>query len=369
MALRIQNNIASMTANRNLARTTNLLTKSLERLSSGFRINRAADDAAGLAISQKFRAEIASLKKATQNVTEAGSLLQVAEGGMEQIHNMLTRLKELATQAASANSSSNLTEIDAERSKLVAEINRIAVSTDYSGTNLLNGFGVKSYDSAIRAVENVYEFKVDGAANGAYTVTYNTTTDALTITKNGVSQSKTLATNSTIDFSTFNISFKITSGASDVDAIGASLAASTLSVTGTAQTFQIGDDNNVNEQISFQISTLETSALGTANTAISSISFTSQSNAQIALGVIDAAINDVNRQRGAVGANMNRLQYAQANLQTAVENLTASESVIRDVDMAQEMSSFTKNQILQQAGAAMLAQANAIPQIVLQLLR
>jgi flagellin len=358
-----------MTANKNLSRTTDALTRSLERLSSGFRINRAGDDAAGLAISQKFRAEIASLKKATQNTTEAFSLLQVAEGGMEQIHAMLTRLKELATQAASANSSSNLAELDAERSKLVAEINRIALSTDYSGTNLLNGFGVKSFDAAVRAIENIYDFKVDGATNGGYTVAYVTTTDTLTITKNGVSQSKTLATNSTIEFSTLNISFKITSGASDLDAIGASLAASTLSITGTAQTFQIGDDNSVNEQISFQISTLETSALGTANTAISSIDITTQSNAQVALGVIDAAIDDVNRQRGAVGANMNRLQYAQANLQTAVENLTASESVIRDVDMAQEMSNFTKSQILQQAGAAMLAQANALPQVVLQLLQ
>ncbi len=372
MALRVQNNIASLTANRNLNRTTTALSRSLEKLSSGFKINRAADNASGLSISQKFRAQIASLKMAAQNATEANSVLQVAEGGMEQIHSMLTRLKELATQAASSNADGNRSEIDAEAQKLISEIDRIAASTEYNGTSLLNGYGTKSYSSAIdTTLDNVYDFKVDGASTGSYTAAYNTTTNVLTLTHGSTSETATLQTNAQITFSTLGISFKITSAvsATELDAIGTALVTLNASgtadfaVTGTAAQFQIGDTNSSNKRLSFSISSVTKTALG-----LSSLSLTTQSGAQSALSTIDTAIDSVNTARGAIGANMNRLTYAQANLQSAIENITASESVIRDVDMAQEMAEFTKNQILQQAGVAMLAQANALPQAVLSLL-
>ena len=143
MGLRIQNNIAAMNTHRQLTIADAGLNKSLERLSSGFRINRAADDAAGLAISSQFRADIASFKVASRNTAEASSLLQVAEGAMDQIGNMLVRLKELATQAASANAGSNLGKINAEGNALIDEIERVATSTEYAGTKLINGtFGV-----------------------------------------------------------------------------------------------------------------------------------------------------------------------------------------------------------------------------------
>ncbi len=369
MALRIQNNIASLTANRNLARTTSALSKSLERLSSGFKINRAADNASGLSISQKFRAQISSFKMAYQNASEANSVLQVAEGGMEQIHSMLIRLKELATQAASSNSDGNRSEINSEAQKLIDEIDRIAQSTEYNGVSLLDGYGNKSYSSEIDTkIPNIYSFNVDGAATGTYTATYNTTTNVLTLTQNGVSETATLATNSTITFSTLGISFKITSFA-DVDAIGTSLqtlnaaSGTDFAVTGTAAQFQLGSKNASDNRLIFSISSVRKTDLG-----INSLDLSTQSGAQAALSTIDTAIDSVNTARSTVGANMNRLSYAQANLQTAIENLTASESVIRDVDMAAEMSEFTKNQILQQAGVAMLAQANALPQAVLSLL-
>ncbi|MFA5182751.1 MAG: flagellin, partial [Syntrophales bacterium] len=145
MGLRIQNNIAAMNAHKQLSIADSGMTKSLERLSSGYRINKAADDAAGLAISQQFRADIASFKVASRNTAEAGSLLQVAEGAMDQIGNMLTRLKELATQAASANAGSNLDKIESEKDKLISEIDRIANSTEYAGSKLLDGtFGTAS---------------------------------------------------------------------------------------------------------------------------------------------------------------------------------------------------------------------------------
>ncbi|RME00148.1 MAG: flagellin [Calditrichaeota bacterium] len=369
MALRIMNNIASLTANRNLSRTTDSLTKSLERLSSGFKINRAADNASGLSISQKFRAQIASLKMAAQNAAEANSVLQVAEGGMEQIHSMLTRLKELATQAASSNAEGNRSEINSEASKLIDEIDRIATSTDYNGTALLSGYGVKSYTASVdTSISNVYSFNVDGAATGSYTAAYNTSTNVLTLTHSGTSETATLATNSTITFSTLGISFKITS-AGVLDTIGAAFTGlngsggADFAVSSTAAQFQIGDTNASDKRLTFTISSVRKSALG-----ISSLDLSTQSGAQSALTTISTAIDSVNTARSAVGANMNRLGYASANLQSAIENISASESVIRDVDMAQEMSNFTKNQILQQAGVAMLAQANALPQAVLSLL-
>ena len=143
MGLRIQNNIAAMNTHRQLTIADAGLNKSLERLSSGFRINRAADDAAGLAISSQFRADIASFKVASRNTAEASSLLQVAEGAMDQIANMLVRLKELATQAASANAGSNLGKLNAEGDVLIDEIERVATSTEYAGSKLVNGtFGV-----------------------------------------------------------------------------------------------------------------------------------------------------------------------------------------------------------------------------------
>ena len=360
MALRVQNNIASLTANKNLARTVTGLTSSLEKLSSGFRINRAADDAAGLSISQKFRAQVASLSVASQNATEASSVLQVAEGGIEQISNMLIRLKELATQAASSNSDGNRTEIDAEASQLLAEIDRISTSTEYNSVSLLDGYGTKSYSGCVDTdVGNIYDFDIGSATTGTYTASYNTTTDVLTLTFGSTTETATLTTGSTITFSSLGISFKTTGAFTDTNGS----AFPTFTVSSTASTFQIGDTNAADKQLTFSISSVRKSDLG-----LTSLSLATQSDAQTALTTIDTAIDTVNTIRGDIGANMNRLSYAQANLQTAIENLTASESVIRDVDMAMEMSNFTKNQILQQAGVAMLAQANSLPQAVLSLL-
>ena len=371
MALRIQNNIPSLTANRNLTTTTNRLAISLERLSSGYRINRSADDAAGLSISQKFRAQVASLQSASRNATEASSVLQVAEGGMEQIHNMLTRLKELATQSASSNSDGSRNEIDAEAQKLVDEIDRIATSTNYNGVSLLNGYGTRSVGTDPElSISNLYDFKVDSAATGSYTFSaYNTTTNVVSLTFGSTTETATLATNSTISFGNLGVEFKVTAGAT-LDTLGAALVTlnnsgtADFGVSGTAAQYQLGDSNQADNKLSFSLSSLTKSDL-----SINTLSLATQSGAQTALGTIDTAIDTVNTARGAVGANMNRLGFAQANLAAAVENLTASESVVRDVDMALEMSVFTKNQILQQAGISMLAQANAMPQAALSLLQ
>ncbi|MCD6167352.1 flagellin [bacterium] len=383
MALRIQHNIASMYALRNLSISTNALEKSLERLSSGYRINHAGDDTSGLAVSQKFRAQIASLKVASRNAAEANSLLQVAEGGIEQIHSMLVRLKELATQAASTNAGSNRTEINQEAQALVSEIDRIATSTEYADVDLLTGYGTKSVDSTsqgeINDFNNLYDFDVTGAATGSYTFTYNTSTNVLTLSDGTTSESVTLATGAnSYEFSTLGVSFKTTAAldtAEEVDALGTGLIAldsgggtTDFAVSGTASTFQIGFENDSDNRLSIQLDSVKAEDIG-GTTTIADIDLSTQSGAQTALGIIDDAISDVSNARGDIGAYMNRLAYASANIAISIENLQQSESVIRDADMAEEMATFTKSQILQQAGVAMLAQANTLPQSALQLLR
>jgi flagellin len=268
--MRINNNIAAYNAYRNVTGTNSAMSKSLEKLSSGNRINRAADDAAGLVISQKLRAQSSGLRTAIRNVQDGISVVQVAEGSMTEIHSMLNRMRDLAVQAANtgANDATAVTAAQAELDALVLEIGHIASETEFAGVKLLDG----SYTAKT--------FQV-GAASG----------DTVAVTIN------------------------------DMDA--ASLTVNSLTLN----------------------------------------------NAAAAITDIDAAIAAVSAERGSLGALQNRFESMINNLQVSVENLTASESRIRDADMASEMITFTRNQILQQAGMAMLAQANSVPQSVLKLLQ
>jgi flagellin len=376
MGLRIQNNIAALNAHRNLTTADTGLSKSLERLSSGYRINKAADDAAGLSISQGMRADIASYKVASRNTSEANSLLQVAEGALDQIGNMLTRLKELATQASSANAGNDLDKINAEAVKLIDEIDRIASSTEYAGTKLVDGsFGVQvgtatGNSSAAGGLAGITGMK----ANETYTITADAvvadTNATITITTGEISE--TVVTNlvdgddtKNVTFGALGLNLTINSAlAADTDLDGTITAAST-----GASSFQVGLDAASTSQISLSVGDATKEVLGkvSGSTAISSVDLSSAANAQTALTTINAAIDDVSKIRGDIGAAQNQLSYASANLATAVENMSAAESVIRDVDMAAEMTTFTKNQILLQAGTAMLAQANMAPQAVLSL--
>jgi len=371
MALRVANNVSALNAQRNLNKSQNMLSKSLERLSSGLRINKAADDAAGLSISQSFRADIASFKMASKNASQATAMLQTAEGGMDQIHNMLTRLKELSTQAASDNVQGSRSDIDAEAQQLVSEINRISQSTEYNGISLLDGYGAQgtldTAGSGIDDVDNVYDINVENADTMTINAASITATNAtLTISHGGNTYSKGLTDGAgTVDFTELGISFKMTSAAV-ATTVAAGIAGGAIAVTssGTGGTFQIGNKgSDTNHQLSFQIDSVSDTDLG-----IDSIALTTLASAQSAMDAIDSAIDTVSSARAKIGANQNRLGYASANLATSVENATASESVIRDTDVAQEMTQFTKSQILQQAGTAMLAQANALPQAALSLL-
>lgn len=365
MGLRIQNNIAALNAHRNLMVSDSGLSKSLERLSSGYRINSAKDDAAGLAISQTFRADIASVKVAQRNISEANALLQTAEGAMDTIGNILTRMKELATQAASANVGGDISKVAAEYNALVSEIDRIADSTKYAGVALINGgFNAGNTTDEWNSIANIYDVNVTNAATGAYTVT--AVGAALTLLKDGVSETKTLTdaggTGGSVDFSTLGVSFKYT-GAMVAATAAAALADADITVdAGTTAAFQIGYENTAQSQLGVSLGDANSAILGVANgdIATSSLAFA-------ALETIDDAIATLAQSRGDIGAYQNRMSYASSNLSVTVENFTAAESVIRDVDMAAEMTSFTKNQIMLQAGTAMLAQANMAPQVLLSL--
>ena len=289
--MRIQHNIAALSSHRNLSNNNSSVTKNLEKLSSGYKINRAGDDAAGLAISEKMRAQITGLETATKNAQDGVSLVQTAEGALTEVHSMLNRMVELATQSANGTySTTNRQEMQKEINALRAEIDRIGKSSNFNGTSLFTG-----------------------------------------------SSSITLHVGET------------------------SKPHNQLKVT-------------LNQMSSSQIGTHTTNATTfkktlTTGKAVSNISVTTAAKAREAIGIANNAIDQISSMRSDFGALQNRLEHTINNLSVQSENITAAESRIRDVDMAKEMMAYTKNNILVQASQAMLAQANQVPQGVLQLLQ
>lgn len=274
--MKINNNIQALNAYRNLNNNHLQTSKNLEKLSSGMRINRASDDAAGLAISEKMRSQIRGLKMAERNAMDGISLIQTAEGGMQEIHSMLQRMRELAVQAANdTNTTFDRNQIQNEIDKLIEEIDAISVNSEFNTQKLLDG---------------------------------------------------------------------------------------TNSINGL--TFQTGA--NTGQDVEIKIPSMKAADLGINSTTIN---VTTQVGASGAIGVLDTAIEMVSSARATLGAIQNRLEHTINNLQVTHENLTAAESRIRDADMALEMTEFTRNNILNQSATAMLAQANQLPQGVLQLLQ
>ena len=268
MSLRVNTNVAAMNAYRNLTVTENATNKSLEKLSSGLRINRAADDAAGLVNSEALRSQVGGLKVATRNAQDGISVAQTAEGALNEVTSILQRVRDLTVQRANtgANSGTANSAIDAEVSSLSAEITRIGNTTKFNGQTLLDG-------------------------------------------------------------------------------------------TYTGKQFQVGANSSTDDKVSLSV------------TGISTLTGTLPTDGTLTIAAVDTAIEKVSGARGDLGAFQNRMESTIANLGVAVENLSASESRIRDTDMAQEMTKFSKSQILSQAGTAMLAQANQSSQGVLSLLR
>ena len=375
MGLRIQTNIAAMNAHKMLNIADGGMAKSLQRLSSGFRINRAADDAAGLAIAGKLRTNVKSFVKASENTAQASSMVQVAEGAMDTIENIMNRLKELATQSASANTDSDgRARVNDEFSTLISEIDRIAQATKYGGTQLISGtFGASVATTATSAqlsaatgIANTGAFGVSGHINNdvEYTLTDGDHM-GISLTDGIVTQTVTLSATGaqTINFNNLGVKITVDSAYDDDAELGGS-----FTVSNSTQNIQVGTTDSTYDKVALSMSNMRTNTAYDSASNLSAWNVTAASDAQNLLDSIDTAITFITEKRGDLGAIENRLGYAAANLSTTIENTSAAESTIRDVDMAAEMTAFTKNQILLQSGTAMLAQANMAPQAVLQLM-
>jgi flagellin len=376
--MRINTNIAAMNAQRQLGITENAVSDSMAKLSSGFRINRAADDAAGLGIANKLRADIRSMTQASRNAEQANSLLQIAEGSTSGIQTMLERIKELATQANSDTvDDSGRQRIDAEFQQLIGEIGRTVATTKFQGKTLLDGgFGntVDAASTALGAGKGAYAVQLSGAAAGSYTLTAATSDPGkLTMTLGSVSQTIDVASDGKqqVTFDKFGITlqldsnFKTATGSTAGTLDGTSVTVTAGSGGGS---FMIGSSGSYASNDVLTLSAINLTT-GSSGLNLDGLDLLSATNAQTVLGRVDTAIGTVNSALGTIGAFQNRIENAQANLNTAIQNYSASESVIRDLDMASEMTTFSKNQILAQAGTAMLAQANQSSQGILQLLR
>mgnify|MGYP006289493423 FL=1 len=369
--MRINTNIMAINSYRQLSSNQVGLGKSLEKLSSGLRINRAGDDSAGLAISEKMRAQIRGLDQAQRNAQDGISLIQTAEGALNETHAILQRMRELAVQAANDTvTTSDRTALTAEITQLNAELDRIAENTTFNGQNLLDGtLGVTrvggTLTNTVEGLANLSDIDVAGAVSGrTYTISA-TGAGVFSLTDGTTSYKVTLSAvgdgENTLDFAEMGISIKTDS---TLDVSTTAFDGLTIITSGTSATFHIGPDNTTGQTLSVSIDSMTSSDL-----SVDSISVTSSDNARSAITSIDSAIDSVSAERGEIGSYQNRLEYSISNLGTASENVSASESRIRDVDMANEMMNFTRDNILIQAATAMLAQANMQPQAVLQLLQ
>lgn len=363
----INTNTAANNAYKNLSATSMGLERSIQKLSSGFRINRSADDAAGLAIANKLRSDVRSLQQSQRNAAQASSMLQVADGAINTVATILDRMKELASQANSANVGTQANKLQAEFVQLSSEIDRIAATTTYNGTALTNGgfgAGLDKVASTAYTTADVADIKLNGAAVGVYTFAASATSATLTRASDSVSQVVTgsVLPRATLSFSTFGI--EVDGGASFSSA---NLNAKTIAVTAVASgSFMVSSSGNYGGSDLVSVSGID---LRSATLGVNAEDLTTAAGAQAALTHIDTAIGAVGTAIGSVGAAQSRIDFASANVANLVQNTAAAESVIRDTDMAYEMTVFTKNQILQQAGTAMLAQANQAPQSVLKLLQ
>lgn len=367
---RINTNVQALNTQRLLGGINQEFGQSVGRLSSGFRINSAADDAAGLGIANRFRADLRGLEQASRNAEQGKSMLQIAEGGAQRISDIMDRMKELATQAASDNSGDRSV-LNTEFAELQSEIDRIAQTTTYQGNNLLDGTFGNALDTGAgstllgTAGVSADSVTLDGAAADTYTFSADGTNDLVTL-EDSAGNAQTIAATvdgaqgeQTFDFSQFGVSITTTNVA---DGDGGDLVVS----SGAAEILVTPGASGGNDTVSLAAPDLQAATLGLDS---GSIDVSSKSNADTALGAIDSAIDSVATALGELGAKMNRIDFARQNTETAIENFSAAESVIRDVDIAQESTRFSSLQIRQQAATSMLAQANAAPQQVLQLLQ
>lgn len=377
----INTNIMSLNAQRNLSTSQDMLATSMQRLSTGLRINSAKDDAAGLAISERFTAQIRGLDQAARNANDGISLAQTAEGALEEVTNNLQRIRELAVQSSNAsNNNSDRSALQTEVSQLLSEINRVADTTTFNGVNVLDG----SFSGAA--------FQV--GANAGETITVSSIVDSNTAALGSVSQaSASVAASGLTGFATAIAAGGVTVNGVDIGAIaGASSAAERagqlvdainevsaqtnvgasydsatgqLTLTGSQDIVIAGTTNDATVA-GWANATVATTA---TSTGIDTLDISSYAGAQLGIQLVDSSLNTINTARASLGAIQSRFESVVASVQVQSENLSASRSRIQDADFAKETAALTRGQILQQAGTAMLSQANSAPQSVLSLLQ
>ena len=410
--MRIQHNIMAMNAYRNYANNTSALSKNLEKLSSGYKINRAGDDAAGLAISEKMRAQITGLDKAQDNAKDGISLVQTAEGALTEVHDMLNRMYELAEQSANGTfeDGTDRKQLQKEVNQLKSEINRIADSANFNGIKLLDGSmsanattkltstatnskaGVdlnivadSVYDATGKRTELDFSLSVTTTANSAGVSVDENGTVLITVMgkdADGISAEEIQAMLAKAKAANSKVSEDIMNAVRDATVTGkgivapksatsatkwtdvATVTSATTANKGESLVLQIGDTSDRFNQLRVGIKDCHVDALGLTDMKIGD-----QDSAAKALDKIKSAINYVSDVRGTLGATQNRLDHTINNLSVMQENIQDAESTIRDTDVADEMMAYTKNNLLIQSAQAMLAQANQVPQGVLQLLQ
>jgi len=378
---RINTNTASLDTYRSYTASQAGLERNIERLSSGLRINRAADDAAGLAISNRMNNQVRGMQQANRNVQQANNMMQTAEGGLNEISNILGRMRELAVQSASDGvNGDDRSSIDLEFQQLKAEITRISDATEYNNTKLLNGNVKSQLTSDVTHADHTIDdvstavLTVDSAQAGTYTIAVDGSNNVTVSSTDGRSQ--TIAAN---DITTANGTLTHANGeALDFTSLGVKVGTSgdvTLNdlngkkmIVDAGADIQVGANNvALEDRIAFGISDHRADQAGGLN--LTSTDLTSLGKAQSAINELDTAIDKVNDSRGNIGALQNRFEFTSSNLMNSIQNNSASMSTIRDADFAVEAADLARNQILTQSGSAMLAQANSLSQNVLSLIR
>jgi flagellin len=380
MPLNIVSNYAANVAHRNLTMTDADASASLAKLSIGKRVVSARDDAASMAIGSKMNAEVQGLKQAVVNAGQANSMLQIADGAMSTVSDILTRMKVLAVQASSENlGDTERAFLNVEFQALVSEVNRIADDTDFNGVQLLDGQIAVTQSANLGTANGVAGLSAQGVdTNGTFTIAYDGT-DSFTVsdgtnTYTGTIAAALLDTNGALTRST---TLQLTSAAGGgslsialntaFDATAA-VAAEAFTVAGTSQLtlgFKLGSSTETFDSLSFTLNAISITGLGMTGTE----TIDTASNANSALEAVNTAITNLNEFRANVGAAQNRLDFASDNLSIAIENAEAARSTLLDLDIASEMTNFTSKQVLLQSGVAMLAQANQLPATLLRLLQ
>lgn len=401
--MRINTNLNAMTALNSATKNTALAGSSMEKLSSGLKINKAADNATGLAISEKMRSQIRGLDQASQNTQDGISVVQTAEGAIEEVGNIVQRMRELAVQGANeTNTGSDRAKISEELTQLHEEIDRIAESTQFNGKDLLNGINtvrtevkheIKKDATKIANVEIQDGFDFDDLANGDLKIKTSATqvgkpggialepsNTNYKITASDVDNTGKISANSTITITDSNgKSIKLTVGTNDIDANTAiagvkiaDKAESDVVISGKEISLQVGANTSDSQTLKVKIENVSTDSLELDLETITKMAKEGTKGTTAANDMIkslDKALERVNTSRANLGAMQNRLETTASNLTTSNENLTAAESRIRDVDVAEEMMNLSKLNLINQAAQAMMSQAKSQPEGVMQLLR